>query len=204
MWRGRGSGFGKKRQGSVNGEGDPATAAMTMTREISAGGVVVREISGVWHVALIEPQKEGLARAKASNTKVSSKRVRRVLCLPKGVVDAGERADAAALREVREETGVVAEVVRKIVDIKYVYVRTWGDGERVFKIVSFYLMRYVSGNIGEVAEEMRIEVKRAVWVPLAEAGSQMAYSGERGVVEQARELVETSGICGIATKSIRS
>lgn len=160
-----------------------------MTREISAGGVVLRQISGAWHVALIEPQKEGLERAKTSR-----KRNVAVLCLPKGLVDTGEKPEAAALREVREETGIAAEAVTKLVAIKYVYVRTWGDGERVFKIVSFYLMRYVSGEIDDVAPEMRIEVKRAVWVPLKDAGKQMAYSGERGVILQAQGHVEAHGL----------
>jgi ADP-ribose pyrophosphatase YjhB (NUDIX family) len=160
-----------------------------MTREISAGGVVLREIAGVWHIALIEPQKEDSRSAKTSR-----KRSVAVLCLPKGLVDAGEKPEATAVREVLEETGIAAEAVSKLVDIKYVYVRSWGDGERVFKIVSFYLMRYLSGEIGEITPEMRIEVKRALWVPLAGATTQMAYSGERKVVLQAQDYVEAHGL----------
>ncbi len=145
--------------------------AGTMTREISAGGVVLREIDGVPHVALIEPQKSEPQKEEKENgdtppAKAPRKRSRAVLCLPKGLVDAGEKAEAAAIREVCEETGIVAESITKLVDIKYTYVRTWGDGERVFKIVSFYLMKYVSGEIDDVTAEMRIEVKRAVWIPL--------------------------------------
>lgn len=159
-----------------------------MAREISAGGVVLREIAGVWHVALIEPQKEDSRSAKTSR-----KRSLAVFCLPKGLVDAGEKPEAAAIREVLEETGIAAEAVTKLVDLKYVYVRTWGDGERVFKIVSFYLMRYLSGEIDDVTAEMRIEVKRALWVPLTDASKQMAYSGERKVVLQAQEYLEAHG-----------
>lgn len=182
-----------------------------MPREISAGGVVLREISGVWHVALIEPQKtdpqetekseshlEGAAvdgaKAAASSAKAPRRRSRAVLALPKGLVDRGEKAQAAAVREVREETGIVAELVTKIADNKYVYVRTWGDGERVFKVVSFYLMRYVSGEIDDLAPEMRIEVKRAVWVPLSDAGKQIAYSNERKVLRGAQEYLEAKGV----------
>jgi hypothetical protein len=73
-------------------------------------------------------------------------------------------------------------------------VRTWGDGARVFKIVSFYLMRYVSGEIDVLTSDMRIEVKRALWVPLADAARQLAYSNERKVLRQAQDYVETRGL----------
>lgn len=172
-----------------SGDDEVTPEARPMTREISAGGVVLREIAGVWHVALIEPQKEALPPATPP-----PKRVPAVLCLPKGLLDKGEKSEAAALREVFEETGVVAEKVAKLVDLKYVYVRSWGDGARVFKIVSFYLMRYLSGEIDDVTDAMRVEVKRALWVPLADAGKLMAYSGERGVVLQAKQHLEAYGL----------
>ena len=159
-----------------------------MAREISSGGVVLRAISGVWQVALIEPQKDDLTPGKTAR-----KASRAVFALPKGLVDAGERPEATALREVKEETGVSAELVRKLTDIKYVYMRTWGDHERVFKIVSFYLLRYVSGEIDDIAPEMRIEVKRALWVPLADAGRQLAYSNERKVIQLAEEYLKKQG-----------
>ncbi len=160
-----------------------------MPREISAGGVVLRQISGAWQVALIEPQKESPRSAKTPR-----QRSRAVLALPKGLVDPGEKPQAAAVREVREETGIVAEPVAKLSDNKYVYVRTWGDGERVFKIVTFYLMRYLSGEIDNLAPAMRIEVKQALWVPLADAPRQLAYSNERKVLRQAQDYLETQGL----------
>lgn len=187
MWSGPGSAFSRRRRGSAN------DSVCTMMREISAGGVVLREIDGALHVALIEPQKEE-TKDDSRPAKNPRKRRHAVLCLPKGLVDAGEKAEAAAVREVFEETGIVAEAVTKLVDIKYTYVRSWGDGERVFKIVSFYLMRYGSGEIGDIAPEMGIEVKRAVWIPIAEASKQMAYSGERKVLAQAQEHVATHGL----------
>ena len=94
-----------------------------------------------------------------------------------------------ALREVYEETGVTAEVVAKLDDIKYVYSRSWGDGQRVFKIVSFYLMRYRSGRMNQIAPEMRIEVARARWVPLADAPKLLAYKGEKQMAQRALEYV---------------
>ncbi|HKB97481.1 MAG TPA: NUDIX domain-containing protein [Terriglobales bacterium] len=166
-----------------------------MEREISAGGVVLQQISGVWHVALIEPRREEpqVQDQKPATAKTPRKR-RAILTLPKGLVDAGEKPQAAALREVLEETGILAEPVTKLADNKYVYVRTWGDGKRVFKIVSFYLMRYVSGEIDNLAADMRIEVKRALWVPLADATSQLAYSNERKVLRQAEDYLKTQGL----------
>ena len=167
-----------------------------MDREISSGGVVLRQISGVWHVALIEPRKDEpqVESLKPASSKTPRKRSRAMLTLPKGLVDAGEKPQAAAAREVLEETGVVAEPVTKLADNKYVYVRTWGDGKRVFKIVSFYLMRYVSGEIDNLAPDMRIEVKRALWVPLADATNHLAYSNERKVLRQAHDYLETQGL----------
>ena len=167
-----------------------------MEREISAGGAVLQQILGVWHVALIEPRKdEPQADAtKPASSKAPRKRSHAILTLPKGLVDAGEKPQAAAVREVLEETGVVAEPVTKLSDNKYVYVRTWGDGKRVFKIVSFYLMRYVSGEIDNLNADMRIEVKRALWVPLSDATSQLAYSSERKVLRQAQDYLETHGL----------
>ncbi len=65
------------------------------------------------------------------------------------------------------------------------------NGKRVFKIVSFYLMRYVSGEIDNLTSDMRIEVKRALWVPLTDAARQFAYSNERKVLRQAQDYLET-------------
>jgi 8-oxo-dGTP pyrophosphatase MutT (NUDIX family) len=113
-----------------------------------------------------------------------------VLALPKGLVDPDEKPLETALREVHEETGVTAELVAKLGDIKYVYTRAWGDGERVFKIVSFYLMRYRSGRIDQIAPEMRVEVARAHWVRLADAPVRLAYKGEKQMAQRALEYLE--------------
>lgn len=182
------SGHGSASSERLRGSKIPDTLC-PMAREISAGGVVLRQVDEVWNVALIEPQKENPTPAKSPRS-----RTRAVLALPKGLVDPGEKPLATALREVKEETGILAEPVTKLIDIKYVYVRTWGDGERVFKIVSFYLLRYVSGEIDDVAPDMRIEVKRALWVPLADASRQLAYSNERKVLRLAQDYLETHGV----------
>jgi len=148
-----------------------------MPREISAGGVVVRPVPGGWELAVIEPPRD--QPPTANSGKKSGKNV---LALPKGLVDPGERAEQTALREVREETGITARMLTKLTDIKYVYVRSWGDKQRIFKIVSFYLLRYESGTIDDIASNMRIEVKRALWIPLEEARRRLTYRGEREVI----------------------
>ena len=150
-----------------------------MIREISAGGVVVRRMQGRWWVALIEPA--GREDAKP------------VRALPKGLLDGGESATEAAAREIEEETGVQADLVAKLGDIKYVYVRSWGDRQRVFKIVSFYLFRYRSGQLGAITEEMREEVVAAEWVPLEDAPHALAYRGEREMATKALEYLKAHG-----------
>ena len=195
MWNAPGS-ESSKRLGTLGIPDNVPVKVSAMAREISAGGVALRQISGVWHVALIEPQKDEPQKEtpKPATAKTPRKGKRAVLALPKGLVDPGEKPQAAAVREVREETGIVAEPVTKLSDNKYVYVRTWGDGKRVFKIVSFYLMRYVSGEIDDLTSDMRIEVKRALWVPLADAASQLAYNNERKVLRQAQDYLEIQGL----------
>jgi 8-oxo-dGTP pyrophosphatase MutT (NUDIX family) len=139
---------------------------LQMRREFSAGGVVVRRLRGDWVFAAIRPagKKPGL------------------WALPKGNLGPDEKPDATALREVEEETGVHARLVTKLGDVRYVY--TWA-GERIFKIVSFYLLRYSSGRLGEIEPEMRIEVDEARWLPLADGPRLLAYGGERQMVEKA-------------------
>ncbi len=153
-----------------------------MQREFSAGGAVVRRSQGQWWVAAIEPQSEA-KQARGSKPK------RAVRALPKGMADPGEKPEQTAVREVREETGVEAALIIKLKDIKYVYVRSWGDGERVFKIVSFYLLLYRGGELGDITPEMRREVKAAQWLPLAEAPRTLSYRGEREVAQAALEYL---------------
>jgi 8-oxo-dGTP pyrophosphatase MutT (NUDIX family) len=157
-----------------------------MQREISAGGVVLRHTAKGWMIAVIEPQREA---ARGPSDKKSSQKV--VLALPKGLVDPGEKPEETALREVFEETGITATMIAKLTDIKYVYTRSWGDGARIFKIVSFYLLKYKSGKIGAISPEMEVEVKSAQWIPLEEAATKLAYKGEREVVVKAQEYLKS-------------
>ncbi len=155
-------------------------------REFSAGGVVLRRIRSRWHIAVIEPNTinhDGDAPPPPSREKP------RVLALPKGAIDKGEKSEQAAIREVFEETGLEVDSIRKLVDIRYTYTRSWGGRERVFKVVSFYLFRYRGGRLGEISEEMRVEVRRCLWVPLEQAHKMLTYKGEREVAQLAQQYV---------------
>lgn len=113
----------------------------------------------------------------------------RVWALPKGHVDEGESAAETAVREVREETGVEGRVVEKLGDVRYVYTANWDErrGERIFKVVSFFLLRAGRGRIGEIDEAMRVEVAEARWLPLDEAPRLLSYDGERKMAAKALE-----------------
>jgi 8-oxo-dGTP diphosphatase len=95
------------------------------------------------------------------------------------------------VREVREETGVEGRLVEKLGDVRYVYTASWegARGERIFKVVSFFLLRAGRGRIGEIDESMRIEVAEARWLPLEEAPRFLAYGGEREMAAKALERV---------------
>ena len=110
--------------------------------------------------------------------------------MPKGLIDEGERGLETALREVREETGLRAAGERKLGDVRYVC--TW-EGERVFKIVSFFLLRAVGGRIGDLPPGMDIEVAEARWVPLDDAATVLSYTGEREMALKALEAVTAQG-----------
>ena len=117
----------------------------------------MRQAPGGWEVAVIEPRREA-----DSGGKGAKKRQKQVLALPKGLVDPGEKPDPTAIREVREATGIQAINLAKLTDIKYMYVRSWGDKQRVFKIVSFYLLHYESGEIDDIKPEMRAEYVKQI------------------------------------------
>jgi 8-oxo-dGTP pyrophosphatase MutT (NUDIX family) len=108
-----------------------------------------------------------------------------VWALPKGNIDPGESPAETAVREVHEETGVEGRLVEKLGDVRYVYTRR--GGARIFKVVSFFLLRAGRGRIGEIDESMRIEVAEARWLPLEDAPRLLAYGGEREMAAKALE-----------------
>ena len=135
-------------------------------REFSAGGVVVRTGAGGPECVVIIPTRRAAGGEK-------------VLTLPKGHPDGGESAEQAALREVREETGVQARVVARLDDVRYFYQR---DGRKISKVVTFFLLEHVDGDPERHVDE---EVELARWMPLPEAARELTYKGDRKMVTMA-------------------
>ncbi|MFI5005108.1 MAG: NUDIX hydrolase [Solirubrobacterales bacterium] len=139
---------------------------MSSEPERSAGGVVVR---GEQTLVIVP-------RRRAADGS-------RVLGLPKGHIDPGESPLQAAVREVREETGVEAELVRELGEVRYWYRR---EGRLVPKSVLFYLLRYRSGDTADHDEE----VEEARWMALSEACTALTYEGEREMARYALEALD--------------
>ena len=150
---------------------------------------MLRKMRGRWFLAVIEPHMT--RPKKATKHSSNSGKTPTLVALPKGAIDQGEKPEQTAIREVSEETGVQANLIAKLADIKYHYVRNWGDGARVFKIVSFYLLLYRSGRLGNISPDMRIEVQNAFWLPLEDAQEKLSYAGEREAVESALQYVKS-------------
>ncbi len=135
---------------------------MGIQRVVSSGGVIYRNAEdGELQVALISNDRRWL--------------------LPKGFVEQGETAEEAALREVKEETGLQGEIVGKLGDIDYSFSR----GTRFFKTVHFYLMKFIGGSMTEHDSE----VDTVRWVPISEAARILAYPNERRIVQTAETML---------------
>jgi len=143
-------------------------------REISAGGIVYRRNKGATEVALI--------------------RVRNRWCLPKGHVEEGEGVQEAALREVREETGLEGRVVTKLGDITYWYMNKTKEGEsiRIFKRVYFYLIRYLRGDVRRHDQE----VEEATWFPIEDVMTKLSYPTEKKMMRKALAFLKDRGFEG--------
>ncbi len=107
--------------------------------------------------------------------------------LPKGIVDEGESPQVTAVREVREEAGVDADLLKLIETIEYWYRSVkYGKPVRFHKFVHFYLMEYQSGDVANHDHE----VEEARWVSFEAALEMLDFKSEREVVEKAREMFE--------------
>jgi 8-oxo-dGTP pyrophosphatase MutT (NUDIX family) len=138
-------------------------------REISAGCVVYKASQNVAEVALIQPRE------------------RTAWALPKGLIESGEAPEEAARREAREETGLSGEIVAKIDTIKYSYTAKWEEPPiRVFKIVTFYLLRFTDGDPSQHDKE----VDRVEWFPIDQAIRSASYPQEKSILRKAKALIQ--------------
>ena len=136
-------------------------------REVSAGGVVYRR------------NEDGVEIVLASRR---TRRGELAWGLAKGGIELAESAEDAAVREVREETGLLAEIEASLGETRYFYV--W-ENVRIRKTVHFFLMRHTGGDIDDRDDEME-EIR---WFPLERALKRAAYRGERDVLARAAELL---------------
>lgn len=144
--------------------------AIKTQQQVSAGGVVFRRQGQRTEVALISVG----APARWQ--------------LPKGLVGRGEAPEAAAQREVREETGLEAERLDLIEAIEYWYYGQTRGGRRVrfHKHVYFYLFRATGGDVSQHDHE----VNEARWVEIGAAVEGLAFANEQKVVAKAKEMIE--------------
>jgi 8-oxo-dGTP pyrophosphatase MutT (NUDIX family) len=140
-------------------------------REFSAGGVLVRRLRGRWVLAAIRP----------------AGKPRGLWALPKGRIEEGGAGEATALREVAEETGAHGRSLGKLGDVRYWF--NW-EGERIFKVVSFFLVRYEGGRLGDLPPAFRHEVAEVRWLPLGDAPGLLAYGGEQAMVRKAIAVLD--------------
>ena len=139
---------------------------MTATRHFSAGGLVFRRTTSGIRVVLI------------------SREAGKVWCLPKGHIHPPETTEQAALREVREETGLTARIVSRLGEVSYWFVPE-GEKKKIFKKVVFFLMRYSSGS----TRDHDFEVDEARWFSMDEAAQKISYPSERKLMQKARRLL---------------
>ncbi len=135
-------------------------------RQTSAGGVLFKREGGRVWVVLIQPAG------------------RNVWGLPKGLVEEGESPEAAAEREVREETGCIGQHRASLGTIEY-WFYSQEEKTRIRKRVFFYLMEFER----EDPRGHDAEVQAVQWIPVEEAPSRLTYDSEREILDRARRLI---------------
>lgn len=157
-----------KKEKATAGRGNASDLKAKVVREISAGGVVFKKEKGkvFWLVTKNVPNEFFKLAWR----------------LPKGWIDEGETSESAALREVREEAGVEAKIIKKIDTISYIY--NHPERGKVFKLVSFYLMEWLSDLLDGFDEE----TSEIAWLPYEIAVKKLSFSGEKQMLKKAKNL----------------
>ncbi len=101
---------------------------------------------------------------------------------PKGHIEKGESAQQAAIREVKEEVGVEAEIIAKAGESKYVY--TSPEGDKIFKLVTIFAMNYLSGDISKHDWEMQ----EVIWASPEQALDQLSFSNDKQLLQKALSI----------------
>lgn len=144
---------------------------METLHQVSAGGVAHRVDDGRIEVVVIKTSSEGRWQ------------------LPKGMIDPGETAEIAALREVREEAGITCQIIEPLDVIEYWFVGAFdGPKKRYHKKVHFYLMKFLEGDVNEHDHE----VVEARWVGIDQAGRMLAFDGEKDLIVKAKRRLESA------------
>jgi 8-oxo-dGTP diphosphatase len=136
--------------------------------QVSAGGVAYRRTEDRIEVVLISVGEQGRWQ------------------LPKGMIGQAEPVETAAMREVREETGLETEMVAPIDKVEYwFYSKSRGKGIRFHKVVHFYLLKCLSGDVSDHDDE----VNEARWFEIQEAIQTLSFPNEQAIVQKASEMI---------------
>jgi len=150
------------------------TKPPSIKKRISSGGVIYRPLKG----------RAGGGTEDGVEVALIAVRGGKAWCLPKGIIDKGEDAPAAALREVREETGLSGEIVDEIGTISYWYYLK-EEMIRIHKTVHLFLIKYIEGS----TDDHDHEVDEARWFPIDEAINQLSYRSEKDIVLKAKDMI---------------
>ena len=147
---------------------------MPLRHDFSAGGVVYRKA----HLPGLKYKLEILVAQHAGHLG---------WCFPKGGIEKGEEVEETALREVKEETGISARVIKDLGNIEYFYAFS---GTRIHKKVYFFLMEYLHGDIKNHDQEM----KAVEWLPIEEVEARLSFATEKDVFHKAQQYLTEKGI----------
>jgi len=138
-----------------------------MKREFSAGGIVFKnnQVLLISNAAMKDPKKAYWG-------------------FPKGHLEEGETGKEAAVREVKEETGIEAKIIEKLGESKYIFTH---NGEKIFKIVPYFSMEYVSGEL----KKQDLEILEVLWISPEEALKKLSFSQDKAFLKKAIELKQS-------------